>query len=127
MAKCDYIKIKKHSTPAVLYKTLHGNSIFMGQIDVHMRATLKEGYIHLALVPLLVYNIFTEIIAVLGENKITSAEMNTLMNMFILYFKYKEVIHAEYMTEFKMTFITSIQLALWQVKYKEKRRLLCCV
>jgi ABC-type antimicrobial peptide transport system permease subunit len=99
----------------------------MGQIDVHMRATLKEGYIHLALVPLLVYNIFTEIIAVLGENKITSAEMNTLMNMFILYFKYKEVIHAEYMTEFKMTFITSIQLALWQVKYKEKRRLLCCV
>ena len=127
MAKCDHIRIKKRATPAVLYKTLHGNSIFMGQIDVHTRATLKEGYIHLALVPLLVYNIFTEIIAVLGENKITSAEMNTLMNMFILYFKYKEVIHAEDTTEFKMTFITSIQLALWQVKYKEKRRLLCCV
>ena len=125
MAKCDHIRIKKRATPAVLYKTLHGNSIFMGQIDVHTRATLKEGYIHLALVPLLVYNIFTEIIHVLGENKITKAAMNMLMIMFILYFKQKEVIHTDDMTEFKITFINCIQLALWQVEYKEKRKLLC--
>ena len=125
MATRDQIKIKKSDTPAVLYKTLCNNSIFMGQIHVHMRATLKEEYIQLPMIPLLVYNIFTEIIHVLGENKITKAAMNMLMIMFILYFKQKEVIHTDDMTEFKITFINCIQLALWQVEYKEKRKLLC--